>query len=148
MARPRVAVQHMVACPLIRRYGNVPTSDLLGVAYTYTYTPDLEFPRHLAQLDLFARLFIFRPGQATFQVRVWRLGADDASQTRMGRFGPFRVDFEPGYAFLDQPFRLRHVRLEGVGRYAIRLCQLVKRRWRGEGYRVLATEFLQVMRPS
>ncbi len=146
MARPRVQVQHAVLCPIVRQYGSAPTSDLLGVCYTYTYAPDIEFPRHIPQVDLFTRFFVYSPGFEEYFLRVWRLAADDAGQTRMGSFGPYPVRFTPGTVFVDRPFRMKNVRVEGVGRYAVRLCVKRNRRWRGVRYRILATEFFQVVR--
>lgn len=146
MARPRVQVQHAVLCPVVRQYGTTPTSDLLGVCYTYTYTPDLEFPRHIPQVDLFTRFFVYAPGVAEFFIRVWRLDGDGTLHTRMGSFGPYRVQFTPGKVFADRPFRMKNVRLEGVGVYAVRLCIKRRHRWRGVRYHTLATEYFQVVR--
>lgn len=143
MSRPKVRVQHAVLCNTTRQYGSAPTSDLLGVQYTFTYTPDLEFPRHLPQVDLFTRFFIDRPGTEEFYLRIWRLFLG-GRQTPMSKHGPFRVQFRSGDEFWDHPFRMKNVRVEGVGTYAVRLCRKVARRWEKPRFHVLKTEFFKV----
>lgn len=146
MARPRIQVQHAVLCPIVRQYGTTPTSDLLGVCYTYTYAPDLEFPRHIPQVDLFTRFFVHRPGAAEFVLRVWRLDGDGSLLARMGSFGPYQVQFTRGSFVTDRSFRMKNVRVDGVGTYAVRLCMKRKHRWQGVRYQILATEYFQVVR--
>lgn len=143
MSRPKVRIQHAVLCHTTRQYGSAPTSDLLGVQYTYTFPPDMEFPQRLPQVDLFTRFFIDRPGTEEFYVRVWRL-FPDGRQTPMCKHGPFRVQFPTGRNFRDQHFRLRDVRVEGVGAYAVRLCRKVSHKWEGTRFRILKTEYFEV----
>jgi hypothetical protein len=143
MSRPNVRVQHAVLCHTTRQYGSVPTSDLLGVQYTYAFPPDREFPQRVPQMDLFTRFFIERPGTDDLYVRVWRL-FPDGRQTPMCKYGPFRVQFQPGDGFRDQHFRLRDVRVEGKGSYAVKLCRKMSRGWKGKRYQVLKTEYFHV----
>ena len=143
MKRPRYRVQHAVLARIVRQYGTPPTSDLLGLRYTHTWTPDIEFPRHLAQVDLFTRFLVYDDGAEDFYVRVWRLVGDDR-HTLMGTFGPFRVQFDRDVTHADRYFRLRDVRLEGIGPYAIKLCRRSSVGWKGKRLKVLKTEYFQV----
>ena len=143
MSRPKVHVQHAVLCHTTRQYGSAPTSDLLGVQYSYTFPPDKEFPQRLPRVDLFTRFFIDRPGVQDFYVRVWRL-LPDGRQTPMCKYGPFRVQFPSRVVFRDQHFRLRDIHLGGIGRYAVKLCRKVSRGWKGTRFRILKTEYFNV----
>jgi hypothetical protein len=137
----RLRVQHWVACleaqvepPAGRRnYYN-----LLRIGYSHPTPIDTEFPWPLTQLDMFAR-FVSGKNVAEFEAQiVW---VDALGGPRTGEiYGPLRVTFRPDEPVRDVVFRLRHIPIEGRGRYRIQLKAIKPRR-----QRLLAIEYITVV---
>jgi len=145
MRRPRVTVQLCVVNKLTRQYGPEPDSDLLGVSFLRSYSPDTEFPRTVRRLDVFVRFFLSNAGSTRIAVRVWRLNSDGSNRERVNEYF-FDVAFQRDEVFRDRVFRLINVRLPGEGDYAVRVCRQFRHKWRGERWRVLATDFFRVVK--
>jgi hypothetical protein len=130
MRRRRVMVHHCVMNTTTRQYGPRRMSDLLGVNYWHHVPPDTEFPYDLGRVDLFTRFYVTGASPTEFFVRVWWLDAPRGKPELAGHFGPFRVDFRPDESVRDHPFRIYNVRVNGVGRHAIRLLRRRPGGWR------------------
>jgi hypothetical protein len=138
-----VAVHHFVANLTTRQYGSHPTSDLLGVDYTYDVPADTEFPRRLARIDLFTRFYLDRAGPTDFYVLVRWTDSPDDQRRRVGRYGPYTVAFRPTDVVRDQVFRVQNIQLPGIGRYEILLLRRRSPDWKGRKYGILKqTHFL------
>lgn len=120
MARRKVAVHHFIVADVVRRYGQNPTSDLLGVNYWRTVPSSTEFPSRVSQIDLFTRFYLSGAGLTRFQIGVMWLDESRGIRRLMGVY-QFLVRFAPDERVRDHVFRLHSVRLEGVGVYRVRL---------------------------
>lgn len=148
MPRPKFRVQHFIAClaaPWDGTPGPEMTRTLELTGYTYRLPPDTEFPAK-EEFWLYARLF-------------WTGGGDGFRRFRHETYwndapgGPVRVDRQP-----LPPVRLTGRRpvvmtawqtgklpLPGVGQYEFRLlCAF--RNWSGRAERVVATEYIRIVR--
>lgn len=148
MSRPRVFVQLCVVNMTTHQYGPHPTSNLLGVDYFRAYPPDTEFPRTIGRLDLFVR-FLLRPPNATdpfeIAVHVHRLNPDGTDRQQVNNFR-FPVQVGQDAVAHDHVFRLVNIQIPGEGQYAVRVCRWGRHSWKGEGWRVLATDYFLVIR--
>jgi hypothetical protein len=139
----KVHVHHFVANLTTRQYGRHPTSDLLGVDYTYDVPPDTEFPKEIGRIDLFTRFYLEQPTATTFFVLVRWMDSPDGIPRRVARFGPYRVSFQPTDVVRDHIFRIPHFLVPGVGRYAILLVGKQAPDWKGRRFAKLTeTHFL------
>lgn len=140
-------VQHFVLTRLSQRHGSTTTWNLLGVEYRYTVPADTEFPKVIAQHDVFARFFVRGTGSARFVLRVWWLDAPEGKRlVYVSR--RHRVAFTAASTVLDHPFRIANFDLPGEGRYAIRLYRHRKVNWQGRREEPLRTEYFSVTRSS
>ena len=145
MSRPRLNVQLCVVNATTHQYGPHPASNLLGVDFLREYSPDTEFPRTIGQFDVFVRFFVSNLGPSEIAVRVWHLNADGTNKERVNSY-LFNVPFQTGEVFRDRVFRLLNVHLPGEGDYAVRVCRKVRHRWKGERWRVMATDYFRVVK--
>lgn len=148
MRRPRYRVQLCVLSSSASRYGPYPAYNLLGVEYFRSYLPDTEFPRTISQVSLFVRLFLEPPNPTdpfNVVIQVWRLKPDGADREQVNNF-TFPVQVDRDAAAHSHAFRLRNVHIPGEGQYAVRVCRRRRRSWKGEVWRVLATDYFVVIR--
>lgn len=145
MSRPRLDVQFCALCRTARRYGSHPTWDLLGLDYTQQFPPDTEFPRVIPRLDLFVRFLVAGGGPAGIAVRVWWLYPNGMDRERV-LHRPFSVMLDPTAPVREDVFRLVNIPVPGEGLYAVRVCRRVRHRWKGLRWRVMKSEFFQVVR--
>lgn len=143
----RLRAQYCVLTRVTRQHGSHPTSDLLGVDYYYTVPADTEFPRRIAPLELFVRLF--GTGRLTGSVRVTitRLHPDGSDRDRI-YWKVFRLPTAgPGPFVLDLGFKLHNVVVPGEAVYAVRVSRRTRPRWDGaRRARLLATDHVRVTR--
>jgi hypothetical protein len=145
MNRPRLDVQVCLLSRVTRQYGPHPTSDLLGVDYTYTVPGYLEFPRRIPMTDLFVRFAVAEIGPTPIQIRVYRIDDDGSVMNRSSNFR-FVVPFSPTDRVREHVFRLPNIRLPGTGLYAVKVGRVVRHRWRGLRWRTMATDYFLVER--
>jgi hypothetical protein len=128
---------------LTRQYGRHPTSDLLGVDYTYEVPADTEFPRRVERIDLFTRFYLNHAGPTTFFVLVRWTDSPEDKRRRVGKYGPYTVGFRPTDLVRDHVFRIQNIQLPGVGRYAVLLVSRRPPDWKGRKYgKLTETHFL------
>lgn len=145
MKRKRVAVQTCLLCEVGRRYGSLPTTDLLGIRYVRTVLPDTEFPTDIARADLFVRFWLAGAGRTSVAVRVYRLFADGSVRERVAHI-PFDVTFHPDEVVREQVFRLVNITIPGEGMYAVRVCVRGKRDGYRPAWKVLGADFFRIER--
>lgn len=138
----RLAVQHWIAC--LGAQVEPPAGvnnfyNLLGVGHVHTFAGDVEFPAVIPELSMFAR-FVDGTGVAHFEMQVIWLDAPEGERVIDG-IGPLQITFRPGEPLRDTVFRFRNLPIDGTGRYALRLHQLLSR---GRS-RELANEYLSVV---
>ncbi len=137
----QLRIQHWVAC--LESQVEPPAGpknfyNLLRVGYTHSVPTETEFPWSLSQLDMFAR-FVGGTKVVEFETHVVWVDAPGGKRT-VEIYGPFRVTFRHDEPVRDVVFRLRHVPIEGVGRYRI-LLRAIKPLRR----RPLAAEYITVV---
>jgi hypothetical protein len=145
MSQKRLDVHSCLLNTLTRRYGPSRTSDLLGVNYVIAVPPDTEFPRTLPVMDFFVRFFLAGVGGVRFAVRVDWLDADGRPVRRLNEF-QYRVRFDPLRRVDDHVLRMHRIEVAGVGMYSVRLYRRAKHRWKGSGWRLLATDYFEITR--
>lgn len=141
MARPKVRVQHFLACRGVEVEGPVEPDNpytLHGVMYRFGVSPDTEFPTDLADLWAFCRFVNLsdRTGRVEFSVEVvWldgRYGEESACY-----YPGLTAYFRTGMPVASYAWRLRKVTIPGPGRYELRLSS-------GRTDRPKAVEYFQV----
>ncbi|MCI0700512.1 MAG: hypothetical protein L0241_05465 [Planctomycetia bacterium] len=142
----RVRVHAFLAAATVSQSGSHPTSNLLGVDYWYEVPADAEFPRLIGRLDLFSRLYLERAKETEFFVSIRWLDSPTKQGRQAVRFGPFRVNFQRHEVVRDHVFRVINIRLQGVGRYSIRLIREAQPNWRGQRFVVLGETGFYVQR--
>jgi hypothetical protein len=140
MSRAKLKVQNMILATAVKRYPSGRTRDLLAVEYFRSRPADIEFPVSLGNLDLFVRFSVFRAGQASFAIRMYRIAEEEEF---VWEFGPYRVEFEDGSRVKEQPFRLTFVKVPLPGQYALKLCRKRSRFWKGSESQVLGNEYFE-----
>ncbi|MFO0847003.1 MAG: hypothetical protein U0871_00380 [Gemmataceae bacterium] len=145
MSRPRLLAHVVVVSADVSRWGG--TTTLIGVDYAHQLPADTEFPRTVRKLDVFTRFFVYGGGPETVRVEVWWLSPDGTDRQLVHGYN-HEVPFDPTESVRDWVFRLTNVRLPGEGRYAVRVCRLVRTRARGLHWRPLRADYFQVARAS
>jgi hypothetical protein len=136
----RLRVQHWVACLEARvepPAGPRNLYNLYRVGYTHAVPINTEFPLPLPQLDMFAR-FVGGKYIAEFETQIVWVDALGGPRT-VEIYGPLLVSFRPDEPVRDAVFRLRHIPIEGPGRYRIQLKAIKPRRRRS-----LAIEYITI----
>lgn len=138
-----ITVHHFVANHTTRRYGAAQrSSDLLDVNYWYEVAADTEFPHNLGRMDVFTRFYLVQAKPTRYVLRVWWIDHPGGRPERIGRVGPFRVDFRPDETVRDVCFHLRSIILRGSGRHRIDLLLPIRRGWEtGRLIRLAQTHF-------
>jgi hypothetical protein len=146
----RLRVQHCVVNMTTRQYGPNPTSDLLGVDYFHTVPADTEFPRTLAKLELFVRMFGTDGIAGQVRITVSHLHPDGMDRELVYRKTfALPASVARGLVVLDRAFKLINVLLPGEGTYAVRVTRRVRRPWEAKpGWRILAADYLYVSRAT
>lgn len=139
MARSRLRVQHLMACPSVAVARAAPGNPytLRDVGYYFDVPADQEWPVRLDDLWLYVRFFDGR-GTRDFAIEVWWHDAPGGS-VLVCDFDPLVVRFPPGDAVHSRVWRVAAVRYPGPGRYEFRLR-------RSGGQRTLAEEFIHIRR--
>jgi hypothetical protein len=135
----KVRVQHIVVCPraTVSWAGPLNPYTLHDVCYVYETPADAEFPVVVPEFWVYVRFFD-GTGRRTFDVEVIWLDAP-GGETETCSYALPVVPFGPIPIVLERAWKLNHVRLEGVGRYAFRIRN-------GATKRLLGTDYIEVRR--
>ena len=146
----RLSVQHCVLGLSARQHGRPVTTDLLGINYFYTVPADTEFPKTVAQVEVFVRFFGEDLPPVSVQVVVGRVLGRRAIGGLLYRRRFVVSDVpQPGSVVIDRTFKLLYLRLPGEGEYAVQVHRRVRPEWGNEpSYRVLTTERFWVRRAT
>jgi hypothetical protein len=121
VARPKLAVQHFVACALIKpmRLGREFAYQLSGVSYVFDVPSDREWPVRLDYLCLFVRFFN-GIGTQNFDVDLVWLDSPDGTE-EVFFFPEFEVHFGTSRGVASRNFPVAAARFPGPGCYEFRL---------------------------
>jgi hypothetical protein len=143
MSRASLSVTNLLTAVLVRQQQTVPQFDLFGVDLRVQVPADTEFPKTLASIDVFARFFIRRAGNARLRFRLqWERGVGAGERSDF----PFLRQFTHAPNHQDERFRLANVRLPGEGWYHLTLSQRRRKGWKGQVWTVLGTAIFFVER--
>lgn len=143
MARPKVRVQHFLACRGASVEGLVSPSNpytLNGVSYLFRLAADVEFPTTLSDAWVYCRVINDRADarRVEFAVEVvWLDGRDGEELTSY--YPGINVTFRDGDPVTSRVWKLPYLRLFGEGRYELRLRS-------GRRSRLVAREFIRIER--
>lgn len=145
----RLVVQHCILATTVRQYGSRPTSDLLGVDYTYTVPADTEFPRIASRLEVFLRFYVTglkRP--KPIRITVSHLDADGNHREVIFQYQFLLSTLSPsGTLVVDRSVKLVNMSLPGPGTYCVRVLRRAKRVWdHRPQWRVAKVEYFSVER--
>lgn len=143
MARPKVRVQHFLACRGVEVDGPAGLDNpytLRNVRYRHFVTADTEFPTTYDGLWVFCRTVNLDggTGRVEFSVEVvWVDAPGGEEQTSF--YTGLATYFPPNEPVQSRGWRLSFVRVPGPGGYELRLRRGIKKR-------VLATEYIRIER--
>lgn len=149
MARPKVHVQHFVACLNAAWDGPVGPRTLRTlerVGYWYTVPPDTEFPVEELEFWVYARFY--REGSVNgsrrFSLEVfWHDAAGGPARIGGRALGPVR--FSDRHPVVSVAWPVRPLVFPGAGLYEFQLYVERNRRWGSEN-RLLRSEFVCIQR--
>lgn len=141
MARPKIRVQHFLACRSVEVEGPVCLDNpytLRTVKFCYELPPDQEFPTNAADFWIFCRLINENRGIGRVELSVEVIWLDGPRGERLTSYYPgLMVYFREGETVTSRVWRLSRVVFPGRGRYDVRLRS-------GRFNRLLASEFIQI----
>jgi hypothetical protein len=143
MARPKIRVQHFLACRGVEVEGSVEPDNpytLRTVKYGYSVPADTEFPGELEEVWVFCRLLNLNGGTGRVEFVVEVVWIDGPNGEELTCYFPgLTAFFPPGETVLSRAWRFARIRVPGQGRYEFRLRA-------GRRDRLVAQEFIQIER--